>query len=279
MEQEGIYYYFKHEDGKHTLVLADSHGAHEAVPGLRASSPSCRRRADTPRQKDDVIEDWSVSKRDPAGRVRRSTTTTSSGPAPSCRSSTSDARKHAEADVRGLRLSRASTSARPKASTSSQTRLESCRRSTSCARAAATRAALCTGRLFKLAEHPRDDQNREYLVTSAQYRLQFERLRVGLDGSGGDYRCSFTAMPSSSAVPAARAARPSRSCRGRRPAVVVGPVRRRDLHRQVRPREGAVPLGPPRQEGREQLLLGARVAPLGGQELGRDRTSRASARR
>ena len=24
MEQEGIYYYFKHENGKHTLVLADS---------------------------------------------------------------------------------------------------------------------------------------------------------------------------------------------------------------------------------------------------------------
>ncbi len=29
MEQEGIYYYFKHEDGKHTLVLADDIGAHQ----------------------------------------------------------------------------------------------------------------------------------------------------------------------------------------------------------------------------------------------------------
>jgi len=33
LEQEGIYYYFKHEDGKHTLVLADSVNAHETVPG------------------------------------------------------------------------------------------------------------------------------------------------------------------------------------------------------------------------------------------------------
>ena len=28
LEQEGIYYYFKHENGKHTLVLADSQSAH-----------------------------------------------------------------------------------------------------------------------------------------------------------------------------------------------------------------------------------------------------------
>ena len=33
MEQEGIYYYFTHEDGKHTLVLADSYGAHAALEG------------------------------------------------------------------------------------------------------------------------------------------------------------------------------------------------------------------------------------------------------
>lgn len=33
MEQEGIYYYFKHENGKHTLILSDSYSAHETVPG------------------------------------------------------------------------------------------------------------------------------------------------------------------------------------------------------------------------------------------------------
>ncbi len=32
MEHEGIYYYFEHENGKHTLVLADSPGAHKALP-------------------------------------------------------------------------------------------------------------------------------------------------------------------------------------------------------------------------------------------------------
>jgi type VI secretion system secreted protein VgrG len=32
MEQEGIFYYFRHEDGKHTLVLADQKGAFHACP-------------------------------------------------------------------------------------------------------------------------------------------------------------------------------------------------------------------------------------------------------
>jgi type VI secretion system secreted protein VgrG len=33
MEQEGIYYYFEHEDGKHTLVLSDSIGSHKPITG------------------------------------------------------------------------------------------------------------------------------------------------------------------------------------------------------------------------------------------------------
>ncbi len=33
MEKEGIYYFFKHDDGKHTLVLADGYSAHETTLG------------------------------------------------------------------------------------------------------------------------------------------------------------------------------------------------------------------------------------------------------
>jgi type VI secretion system secreted protein VgrG len=34
MEQYGIYYFFKHSDGKHTMVLADSRSSHEANPDV-----------------------------------------------------------------------------------------------------------------------------------------------------------------------------------------------------------------------------------------------------
>src|SRR5262245_53071182 len=38
MEKEGIYYFFKHEGGKHKLVMADSKSSHDPVPG-RANTP------------------------------------------------------------------------------------------------------------------------------------------------------------------------------------------------------------------------------------------------
>lgn len=37
MEQEGIFYYFKHEDGKHTLVLGDSPAAFAACPQMESA--------------------------------------------------------------------------------------------------------------------------------------------------------------------------------------------------------------------------------------------------
>ena len=64
-----------------------------------------------------------------------------------------------------------------------------------------------------------------------------------------------------------RTQEPQAGCAGPADGRGGGPSRRRDIHRQVRPREGAVPLGPLRQEEREEFLLGAGVQPLGGQEL------------
>ena len=57
LEQEGIYYYFKHEDGKHTMVLADSNDAHEAVSGFEQYT-FLPQAVDTPRLKDEVVEEW-----------------------------------------------------------------------------------------------------------------------------------------------------------------------------------------------------------------------------
>ena len=122
------------------------------------------------------------------------------------------------------------------------------------------------GRLLKLTKHPRADQNAQYLITALHVSAHVDAYESG--NAAGDFRCDF------SAIPAAQQFRPTRRTpkpfvQGPQTAVVVGPARRGDLHRQVRPREGAVPLGPLRQEEREELVLGARLASVGRQELGR----------
>lgn len=64
LEQEGIYYYFKHEVGKHTLVLADSPSSHEPRPGwerVPLESPDWPTGADRP----DCLTGWA-----PATQIR-----------------------------------------------------------------------------------------------------------------------------------------------------------------------------------------------------------------
>ena len=59
MEQEGIYYYFKHEDGKHTLVLSDSISAHETVTGYEEVPYYPQQEGE--RRERDHIYDWSLN--------------------------------------------------------------------------------------------------------------------------------------------------------------------------------------------------------------------------
>ncbi len=59
MEQEGIYYFFEHEQGKHTLVLADSLSAHKPVAGYEEIEFQELEQGGNDRE---VITDWVVEK-------------------------------------------------------------------------------------------------------------------------------------------------------------------------------------------------------------------------
>ena len=61
MEKEGIYYFFKHEDGKHTLVLANAKSSHQAVPGHATTTFHYALGARFT-QTDEIITDWTRSR-------------------------------------------------------------------------------------------------------------------------------------------------------------------------------------------------------------------------
>jgi type VI secretion system secreted protein VgrG len=67
MEQHGIYYFFKHEGGKHTLVLADSKSSHSPVPGLASIPFIPLTGAD--RRKEPHIYEWTAERRFRTGKV------------------------------------------------------------------------------------------------------------------------------------------------------------------------------------------------------------------
>ncbi|MEO1017633.1 MAG: type VI secretion system tip protein TssI/VgrG [Pseudomonadota bacterium] len=82
---------------------------------------------------------------------------------------------------------------------------------------------LFAGCLFKLADYPRDDQNREYLVVKMQHEIWEDEYRTGVAPDQDEvYLCNFEAMPS------AQPYRPPRTAHqptvaGPQTAVVTGP--------------------------------------------------------
>jgi type VI secretion system secreted protein VgrG len=56
MQEEGIYYYFKHEDGKHTMVLANTPAKHAEIPG---PTELIYEKATGGHREEDRILDWS----------------------------------------------------------------------------------------------------------------------------------------------------------------------------------------------------------------------------
>lgn len=167
MEQEGIYTFFEHEDGKHTLVLADSISAHATTSGYEKVPffPP----GETNQHHDDSIANWSV------GRQMRTGTFSSS-----------DYDFTRPAAKLLTRLKRPMKQGHPaqevydypgeflKSSEGEQhvkVRLDELQANFEVAHAEGTVHGLYAGGLFTLEGHPRSDQNNEYLVTAASYTL------------------------------------------------------------------------------------------------------------
>jgi len=81
---------------------------------------------------------------------------------------------------------------------------------------------LACGSLLTLEDHPRADQNREYLVVGASHELTFGDYESLPETEGTTYRCAFAAMPGSQQFRPKRET-PKPFVQGPQTAVVVGP--------------------------------------------------------
>lgn len=78
------------------------------------------------------------------------------------------------------------------------------------------------GRKFKLVDHPRKDQNGEYLIVSADYEYIDPPLQTG-EAEGSSFRCRFSAIPLKQQFRPPRAT-PRPLVQGIQTAVVTGPA-------------------------------------------------------
>jgi type VI secretion system secreted protein VgrG len=218
MEHEGIYYYFRHTEGHHTLVVTDSYSGHAPCPGaeeLDFIPPDRLVRPDL-----EHVSSWDFFREIQPG-----------------------AYVHTDYDLEKPSVNLRTQKALPRGYTPSDyeifdypghyvqkshgeqyaaVRIDEYGSQFEIAHGATNARPLSVGSLFTLRGCPREDQNREHLVLAANYDLSFSEYEAMPDAEGSSYRCSFAAMSSRQQFRPKRMT-PRPFVQGPQTAVVVGP--------------------------------------------------------
>ncbi|MFT3925143.1 MAG: type VI secretion system tip protein TssI/VgrG [Myxococcales bacterium] len=217
MEREGIYYFFRHEKDKHTLVLADNIGAHQPTPGWE-TVPYYPPNANMRRERDH-IDEWSF------GESVRSTQFVLNDydfkrPRADLHAKVfaGGGYEHEDFEVYDYPgdYVEASDGARY-----AKVRFEEVRGQVKVAQGEGNVRGLSAGALFTLSEHPHDDQNVEHLITRTDLQLTVSGYESNQGGAPAMVRCSLRAMESSQPFRAARVT-PRPVMHGPQTAKVVG---------------------------------------------------------
>ena len=218
MEQEGIYYYFRHEQGRHTMVLVDSTSAHTAFGDygtIPYVSPDQVRRVDQ-----EYIDTWDISREIQPG-VYAQDDYDFERPSAELLTKKSVSRKHSAADYEMYDFPGEYVQ-KTDGEQYAAVRMDEFSTQFEIAHGTTNARGLCVGATFTLSGQTRDDQNREYLVVGATYDLEFSAYEGLPDPNPGTYRCSFGAMTTQQQFRPARNT-PKPHVTGPQTAVVVGP--------------------------------------------------------
>jgi|KBSMisStandDraft_5_1062788.scaffolds.fasta_scaffold01215_2 type VI secretion system secreted protein VgrG len=216
LEHEGIYWYFVHEDGKHKLVLVDSHSAHDAAPDCKSLPFVAEGTATAPDT--DCVSEWMASDEMESGKValrsfdfeRPSTLLDPSakrtGPWRLDKAEVFDWQGDFIQSADGKQLA--------------EDRIDELQLSYQVLQGASNAHGIEVGRLLSLTRHPRADQNAQYLITRLAISAHVDAYESG--NVAGGFHCDFAA------IPAAQQFRPLRRTpkpfvQGPQTAIVVGP--------------------------------------------------------
>ena len=163
MEEEGIYYYFEHIDGKHWMVLADAYSSHALIPAYEADSIHYYPPDSTTIRHSDIINGWKQKRTVLSGAV-----TVNDYDFKHSRSELKNdynyPQEHSQSDAEvydypGKYITH------DEGKHYARVRQEELHASYAIVTGAGTAREFSAGGLMKMVKHPRDDQNTEYLIT------------------------------------------------------------------------------------------------------------------
>ncbi|MEZ2295609.1 type VI secretion system Vgr family protein [Variovorax sp. RCC_210] len=215
MEHEGIYYYFRHDKGQHTLVLADDMSAHDELPGYATISYLATDRDLDPWQ--EAIDQWQVSEEIRPGSyvVDDYDFKNAEGDLLSMRSQP----RGSEHDTYEMYEWLGGFSEVEQGEHYSRIRLEEAQSQAERDLGHCNVRGMAPGHRFTMQNCPRQDDNREYLVVSVAYALREGGYASGV--AEGSYSFDFVVQPTSYAFRPARVT-PMTRTNGPQTATVVG---------------------------------------------------------
>ncbi|BCJ09544.1 type VI secretion system protein VgrG [Pseudomonas sp. RtIB026] len=217
MEEEGIYYFFRHEQERHVLVLADAYGAHQKAPGYETVPyyPP-----DGQHRERDHINDWHLAQEVQSGSLELNDYDFQR---PSARIDVRSAmpRPHQASDYPLYDYPGAYEQTQD-GEHYARTRLESLQSLHERVELRGNARGLGSGHLFSLSNFSRQDQNREYLIVAARYYVHQERLESGGGSGAAQFESNLSCIDAQQSYrPVGSTLRPI--VKGPQTAVVVGP--------------------------------------------------------
>jgi type VI secretion system secreted protein VgrG len=220
LEQEGIYYFFVHEEGKHTMVLADDPGQHKTLDGYATVPYYAPGGSDTQRERDH-LDAWSWTKAVQPGAFA-TTDFDFEKPRKSLSGTSTISRTHSQSNYEifdyPAELSKLESS---QSDQTAKVRIQELQASYLVAHGHGNAAGLGTGLRFKLDKYPRKDLNIEYLITQCAYTLTVDSYESGGVARGEEFAVSLEAIDAQTPFrPERRTPKPV--VQGAQTAMVVG---------------------------------------------------------
>jgi type VI secretion system secreted protein VgrG len=192
MEQEGIYFFFKHDQATHTLIMADSVAAHTPTPFHKAlpfAPPDENRDAHF-----DHVRSWEIVNEVETGAYALTDYDFKKPRAPlAVLKAFASEYAHAEYETFDFPGNYTETDA---GNRYALTRLEELHATRNRTNGEANARGLLVGALFTLSEHPVAAANRDYLVVSCEAHIRSHELESGTADPGEVFWCRFTTIES-----------------------------------------------------------------------------------
>jgi len=218
MEQEGIYFYFVHQDGKHILKMTDSISGHDPIinPDVMFLPPTKNITSEH-----DYITSWSFS-RDVQPGVFVHNDYDFKNPKANLEAKLSNLFPHTKADGEIYDYPGEYYNAGD-GNTYVRARLEELQAQYERVVGEGNVHSIYTGGLFNLTDCPRKDQNREYLVVACSYQLTNNEYSSSTSSPELDFHVNIEAIDSKTQFRTARTT-PKPMVQGPQTAVVTGPA-------------------------------------------------------